>query len=226
MNFEGFTLPDGAWLPPELLYLLPGLSGSQLKVTIAVLYHNMQVGGSENLSLTDIENFTGLSRQTVNDCLQYLVRDEILDREPVGRSFAYFPIVKKPDCSVKKIDPSGRGVSIDSGDSSITILTDSLSTKTVETVEIIKQLRAAGIFLKTAQGLVDQFPPERISQAMAFFHHAMATSLAQGPGWLVLAIREGWEAPLGWKASADGSRCVCRRCRYEHEGGYEDWSEA
>jgi hypothetical protein len=42
-TFTGFNLPDGAWLPPELIYLLPNISGPELKVLGAVLYTYMQI---------------------------------------------------------------------------------------------------------------------------------------------------------------------------------------
>lgn len=32
MTFAGFTLPNGYSLPPELIHLLPHISGSELKV--------------------------------------------------------------------------------------------------------------------------------------------------------------------------------------------------
>ena len=50
MAFDGFTIPDGAYLPPELIYLLPNISGAKLKVVIVVLYHNLQIGGEEPIS--------------------------------------------------------------------------------------------------------------------------------------------------------------------------------
>lgn len=69
MTFPGFTIPDGAFLPPELIYLLPNMSEAELKAVIAVLYHNTQVGGAEPLSLSDIERITGLSRPSVTGAL-------------------------------------------------------------------------------------------------------------------------------------------------------------
>ena len=84
MNFPGFSLPDGAWIPPELIYLLPNISEARLKVLIVVLYHNLQVGGAEPLSLTDIEAMTGLARSSVSSALSSLMKDDYLERRQVG----------------------------------------------------------------------------------------------------------------------------------------------
>ena len=212
MTFEGFTFPEGAWLPPELLYLLPDLSGSQLKVTIAVLYHNMQVGGSENLSLTDIQHFTGLTRHSVTQALAFLLNQKILDREQVDRSYTYFPMVRFSDYHSKRSNHRDQRVSVDSSVPPIkTFLTDSLSKDSAEKIELIKKLRSAGIYLKTAQQIVCEYEAGQIDLAFRYFRHALASNLAQGPGWLVSAIRERWDAPLGWVSGTNGS-CICNKC--------------
>jgi hypothetical protein len=84
-NFTGFSLPDGAWLPPELIYLLPNISGSELKVLAAVLVNYLQIGGGEPTTLTEIEHLTGLSRPTVNATLNNLLASQVLERQAVGQ---------------------------------------------------------------------------------------------------------------------------------------------
>lgn len=91
MSFPGFSIPDGAWIPPELIYLLPNISEAELKVTIAVLYHNTQVGGSDPLSLRDIERITGLVHNSVIHALQSLLEKQLLERWQEGQSFVYLP---------------------------------------------------------------------------------------------------------------------------------------
>jgi predicted transcriptional regulator len=93
-NFTGFSLPDGAWLPPELIYLLPNISGSELKVLAAVLYLYMQVGSGGPTSLRDIEHLTGLSRPTVSTTLDSLLASQVLERQAQGQSYIYMPVVK------------------------------------------------------------------------------------------------------------------------------------
>ena len=60
------------------------LSGSELKVLVAVLYNYMQFGGGEPTSLTDIEHMTGLSRPTVIATLNSLSDNQVLERQAEG----------------------------------------------------------------------------------------------------------------------------------------------
>ena len=82
MNFPGFTVPDGAYLPPELIYLLPNMSLAKLKVMIVVLHNYLQIGSGEPTSLTDIERMTGLSRPSVISSLQELLGEGMIGRLP------------------------------------------------------------------------------------------------------------------------------------------------
>lgn len=256
-NFDGFTIPDGAWLPPELMYLLPDLTGAQLKITVAVLYHNLQVGGGQALSLTDLENLTGLSRQSVSTATTQLEKDlQILERIPVGRSFAYVPMVKNLDYPSQDEDPGdgsqpdlapgdvvihpsdgmvkNLGVVIESQlrESLIEGESDSADTDYLknsgdgqkirlskekirllkqERVQLLGDLRAAGVYLKTAQDLITDRDPEMIRKYLQYYKHALIMGMASGPGWLVLAIKEKWGIPLGFRPGSGGI-CVCPRC--------------
>lgn len=236
--FQGFTLPDGAWLPPELLYLLPNISGAKLKVIIAILYHSMQVGGSEPLSLTDIERFTGLSRRAVIDAIRDLLEDAIIDRQQAGDSYLYTPSVKSSLPGEKSSLPSVKSSLAGETDRELNIdlikdsLTDSLKDSTAK-ISLLQSLRSCGVYLKTAQGLVDQYP-ERIEQKIRFYRHALAHNLAQSPGWLVQAIKEDWGEPLGWKISASRKTeglsvveaCACSACLPAREAvSYGDWEQ-
>jgi DNA-binding MarR family transcriptional regulator len=71
----------GAWLPPELIYLLPHISGSELKILAAILYNYMQTGGGEPTTLTEIEHLTGLSRPTVDATLDRLLAGQLMERQ-------------------------------------------------------------------------------------------------------------------------------------------------
>jgi hypothetical protein len=54
------------------------------------------------------------------------------------------------------------------------------------------------LYLKTAQAMVDQHDEAAIEQQLKYYRYALATHMAQGPGWLVLAIKENRPAPLGY----------------------------
>ncbi len=227
MNFNGFTLPDGAWLPPELINILPYISGSTLKAVIAILYHNLQVGGADPLSLADIEKYTGLSRRQVIRVLTELLEDGVIERQAMGQSYVYLPSLKTSDIlapTTDKMSPVSAKMSpADLRESdrelNINLIKDSLSDSldSYDKMSLVKKMRSCGVYLKTAQGLVADFPEERIEKAIQ-------TNLAQGPGWLVQAIKEGWGEPLGWKKNGTG--CGCAVCAPVREAGaYGGWDE-
>src|SRR4030066_2046897 len=95
-HFDGFSLPDGAWMPPELMYLLPWIrTASELKCALVAIYHSLQVGGAEPLTLSDFQRMTGIKhRASIIKALQGLTGEDpegipLLEREAVGRSFQY-----------------------------------------------------------------------------------------------------------------------------------------
>ncbi len=236
MNFTGFSIPDGAYIPPELIYLLPHISGSKLKVLFAVLYQNLQIGSGEPSSLTDIENLTGLSRQSVITSLRELLEEHRIDRQAVGNSYVYFPVVKfldqrvkYLDSSVKKLDhpelrESERELNSDSEDS----LSDSLNLTDPASLKIrlVKELRAAGVFLKTAQAIVEAHDEATIERHMNFYRYALEMNLAQGPGWLVMSLKEDWPAPIGYKPNHGHlTTCQCEACRSERNEKYSEWEK-
>jgi len=236
MNFSGFTFPEGAWLPPELIYLLPYLKGGQLKCTIAAIYHYMQVGGSESLSLSDFQRLTGMARSSVSATIQELTEGRIqtIERQACGNTYLYIPKLKlfatataengaifvlPGNANGRKILPPGTpdstkiepptaengAIFVPPGEGkgeesdkliNLTDSTDSLNSL----VGLLNDLRAAGIYLKTAQELMERHSEEKIRQHMLYYQYALRMNIAQGPGYLVTSIKENWGPPLGYKA--------------------------
>lgn len=255
-DFSGFSLPDGAWLPPELLYLLPLFSSlSELKVLIATIYHYMQVSENEELTLNDLEDLTGLSRQSVVTAIKKLLGDndyglQFLERTQQDRTFTYRPYLDE-SLKVRLSDgePPKKSLKVrlkegENGDESLKVrlmqelgslsksdrelinnlnlknlLSDSLNYSNIDSLKVrlmlLKELRAAGVYLKTAQGLVSNYSEERIRQKMKFFKYAMQSGFANSPGWLVAAIKEDWPEPLGYEENENGHLvgCECSECR-------------
>lgn len=229
-RFNGFSLPDGAWLPPELLYLLPFFSSlSQLKIILAVIYHQAQVGGSEPLTLDDIQRLTGIGgRSTVTQALTWLLGENkyqlrVLERIPVDRTYCYLTRLQmspetglindrescfrthksneSPVLGLSKARESESQLKDLIKDSLTDSLTDSDSDE-INDLErrliLLRDLKAAGVYLKTAQDLAARFSEQRIREKMAYFPYALGMNFAEGPGWLVMAIKEDWPAPLGY----------------------------
>lgn len=216
-DFQGFTVPDGAYLPPELIYLLPGLSEKDVKILIVVIYHYAQFGGNEVSSLTDICYMTGLSRQSAVAGLKSLQKREMIERQGIGRSFAYSPRVKNLDSAeakslnfrpidslkfrlVKNLDHP------EAEESERELINININSSLSDSLKLIGKLRSAGVYLKTAQALIANHPAEVIEQHLDFYRYALEKNLAQGPGWLVLSLKEGWPAPLGYVAKGGRER--------------------
>lgn len=232
-NFQGFSLPDGAWIPPELIYLLPNISEAELKVVIAVLYHNLQVGGSEPLSLRDVEQITGMAHHSVINALKSLLDKALLERRQEGQSFVYLPKIRASANFalplVQNLD-SEDGVKLrESGSINLKDSSDSLnltSDGSGAKIALIEELRNAGVYLKTAQELVKDHSEKTIHQHFRFYRYALSKNLAQGPGWLVLSVKQGWGAPLGYEEkkidAMDALKCPkCGQFRSVCECGRE-----
>lgn len=224
-QFPGFTIPDGAYLPPELIYLLPNISGSELKILVVIVYHHTQLGGEEPTSLTDIENMTGLKRPTVSSALRSMMDLGYITRRLIGRSYVYEPViqmVKKFNHSiVKKFNHQRHTESLRESDSkliksSFNSLSDSLNLTGDDgkKIELIKQLRAMGVYLKTAQDIVSKYPEEKIHEQIDYYKYALDKNMAQGPGWFVMSIKEDWQAPLGYQKARRnvGQSWLCQDC--------------
>jgi hypothetical protein len=90
-RFPGFTLPDGAWLPPEILEILPCIPTiAELKITIVAIYETMRLGGADAvISLSDFQALTGLSRKAVIRGINAAIDTGTIQRRPVGDTYIY-----------------------------------------------------------------------------------------------------------------------------------------
>lgn len=225
-QFPGFTIPDGAYLPPELIYLLPNISGSELKILVVIIYHHTQLGGEEPISLTDIENLTGLKRPTVSSALRSMMDLGYITRRLIGRSYVYEPVIQMVKLFnhqiVKKFNHPALTESLRESESELNdsrinnYLSDSLNLTGDDGKKIllIKQLRAMGVYLKTAQDIVSKYPEEKILEQIDYYKYALDKNMAQGPGWFVISIKENWQAPLGYQKARQnvGQSWLCQDC--------------
>ena len=108
--FAGFTLPDGAWLPPEFLIILPEIRTlAELKVTIAAIYQTAQIGGTAPISLSDFQALTGLERKSVTRGINAATaRGTILRAEYAG-TYIYSLSIKEDPASTRGMVPLPRG---------------------------------------------------------------------------------------------------------------------
>ena len=233
MDFPGFSLNDDHSIPPELISLLPYISGAKLKVLLVVLHQYSQSGGDRSPGHGQIETLTGLSRQTVRTVLEALLEAHMLERKIDGDSCVYVPPVKnfyhapgervknfyrgesesESESETESLSESEREFhhSGSSSDLEGNSLSDSLDSSDSpdsddedneeEDVEIIllKKLRAAGVYRKTARTLVAAYSQRTIERKLEHYKYALEHKIAQGPGWLVLAIKEDWPPHQGFQ---------------------------
>lgn len=194
-TFDGFSVPDGAWLPPELIYMLPSLGMAQLKILIILIYQQLQIAGSAVTTITDLENMTGLSRVSITQTLEELRSQSLIEREKVGKSYAYRPTVKLVYRSSVNLVYSELSTKLRESDSKlINSLSDSLNL-----TPLIGKLRSIGVYLKTAQAIVSEHSAEEIELYLRYFEYALKNGLAKNSGYFVLGIRESWGPPLGFE---------------------------
>uniref|UniRef100_UPI002ADE0313 hypothetical protein n=1 Tax=Bellilinea sp. TaxID=2838785 RepID=UPI002ADE0313 len=78
--FAGVRLPTGAYLPIEIIQAMPYMSLAEMRVVLATVYHTLQFGGGESLTLTDFERLTGLARPSVVAGLKAALERGLLTR--------------------------------------------------------------------------------------------------------------------------------------------------
>lgn len=190
-TFSGFSLPEGAWLPPELIALLPRLGKAQLKCLIVIIARFTQQAGDEPTTLTELELLTGLARKSVIAALRDLLTLKIITRTAVGRTYIYEPMVQISHQQVVKLsNKKEREIQSDS---------PSLSLDSLDSLEQLKSLRACGVYVRTAREIVNKFDPQEIEKHLSYYDYALKVGFAKGPGWLVNSIIENWGEPIGYR---------------------------
>ncbi len=69
--------------------------------------------------------------------------------------------------------------------------------------EICTALVAAGVAFSQARRLVRRYPAELIRLKLDVYRQALRRGAAEGVGWLVDSIREGWETPAWYEPDPD-----------------------
>jgi hypothetical protein len=245
-DFPGFSLPAGAWLPPELLWILPEIGTmSELKVTIAAIHETLRVGVVEAVvSLSEFEALTGLDRKSVSRGIKAALERGTFKRQQVGNTWLYRLHFRDP--SAPAAGQNGRGkmplvggemggvggempqeggaVPLD------VVMHDTLSVGDKQhqgqRAAILGKMADLGVRLKVAQHMVAKYDlaylGEKLDQALFAVDQGLADN---GPGWFVASVREDWQAPLGY-GDRDKPRAGSREDRLRYiEGKYKDLIE-
>jgi len=236
-RFPGFTLPEGAWLPPEILMLLPDIrSASELKITIAAIYEALQIGGDGAvISLTDFQSLTGLDAKGVLRGIKAALKRGTLKRERRGQSYFYRLAIrdKTPErdwqntsgkmpvhvtCMYNTTSEEHTYIQHEGQDATGKMPGDE------KHLALLREMRELGVALKVAQNLLQRYDVDYLREKLRQARFALEQGLAQNaPGWFVASVRDGWGAPLGYDPNADLSDEE-RRKRYI-TGKYADFIE-
>jgi hypothetical protein len=186
-HFHGFTIPEGAWIPPEIAQILPMIDTvAELKVILAALYDACQVGRAGSaLSLAQLERLTGLSHNSVIDGRNAATLRGILQRRKLGGQYFYQLAIAG---SAKFALPSAN---------SALHVVNTDTTLSEQQQHTLKQLSDFGVNTHVAQSLVITYETEYIEKHLAFARAAANAQLSDNPpGWLISSLREDWQEPL------------------------------
>jgi len=185
-NFKGFTIPDGTWLPPEMIDMLPELEKSHLKVLIVIIYNYLRSDVNTPTSIRDLSCLTGLAKQSVIIGINHLMERGLIQRRELGGSYVYEPRVQSLDHQVR-LSKDRESPSIDS-----TLLDSSK-------LGVLKTMRSFGLYGKTARQIVADYDVETIELHIGYYQYVVDKDWAHGPGWFATSIKEDWGPPVGFK---------------------------
>ena len=205
-TFNGITLPEAVFLPPEVLQAMPYMTGAELKVTVAALSHTATIGGGEPITLDDFEVLTGLSRPAVQSGLKRALARGILTRYPIQRSpghhtYVYDLAIAPTDQQLKKLTV-GRPVKLSSR-----VVVDTSKDQQQQTYspsgrgeaknfqETVLALRRLGVYARTAADIAARVPADRLQAGIRLYQLALQHGIAEGSGWLVTLLRDPHRDP-------------------------------
>jgi hypothetical protein len=186
-DFRGFTIPKGAWIPPEIATILPMIETlAELKVILAALYDACQVGRAGSaLSLAQLERLTGLARTAVIAGRNAAALRGVLERRKLGGQQFYQLTIAGSSPGLPRSSPGLLHV----------VNTEHLLS--VQQQHTLKALSDFGVNVHVAQSLVITYEPEYIEKHLAFAQAAANAQLSDNPpGWLITSLREDWQEPL------------------------------
>ncbi len=112
--FAGVRLPNGAYLPIEIIQAMPFMSLAETRVVLATVYYSLQFGNSEPLTLTDFERLTGLARPSVVAGLKAALERGLLTRYAIpgyrGHDEFVYELNVYPDLIGSKNEPINEAI--------------------------------------------------------------------------------------------------------------------
>lgn len=195
-EFLGFSLPEGTFLPPEFLELLPDLRTlGQVKVLIVILAEYLQTGlDARPLTFDEIQALSGLARGTVNTALQELRTLRAIRRiGAAGGSFRYEPRLQE---SLKIRLPMHDSLHVFEHDqASSKALLDDMH----EAVQLLN--KKCGVSLRVAEDIARRYSLGDVKRHCSYALAAAEAGVIRKTlaAYVVASLRDQWGPPLGWK---------------------------
>lgn len=197
---DGFVLPDVINLPPELLNIIHSMSLAELKTILVVLAEEFSIGGGDALSLTEIQNRTGLSRASAEKGVQdSLKRGTLIRRTMKGArgqdSFYYsvrLALKKRQNKSSSEIEPPSTVVKLSSSIKDSESDTTTLTTNPIDQ-NLAAELQELGCYPRVAVSIIESNPPELIRKYIKAYKILSIQDKVENAGWLARAIKEHWK---------------------------------
>lgn len=94
-KFQGFSIPQGTFLPGEFEQVLPFLkTHGEIATLLVILFEYLRPGlDAMPLTIDQIESASGLSRPTITKAIRKLMQNGFIRRIPSGQTYLYEPEV-------------------------------------------------------------------------------------------------------------------------------------
>ncbi len=202
-KFDGFSLPEGTFLPPEFSQLLPELRTlGEVKVLLVILSEYLKAGlDARPLSHDEIQELAGLSRGTVNAALQRL-RSPLQCIKRIGApggGYRYEPRLRQSLESLKFRLPMHESWNHDHDHDQTALLDDMHGV-----VNLLNE--KCGVSLRVAQDIVARYDLDVVRRHCEYALCAAEQGLIRKTlaAYVVASIRDNWGPPLGWKERGKG----------------------
>jgi hypothetical protein len=220
-KFPGFSLPQGTYLPPEFEEILPEIKTlGELKVLIIVLTRYLQAGlDAQPMTFDQIQEATGLARQTAYDGVQRGLLKGTLRRRKIAGTYAYEPYLKTSAILKNRTSCMHESSLHQTLDSTSTDDMHALESRIQRQLAIQKALiERFGVAARVAEDIARNRDAGYVEKHMGYAWFAMSQGYVKSPAAFVVAsIRDDWGPPLGYEEGKEEGSDRKKKCWFTDE---------
>ncbi len=212
-NFKGFSEQTGHCLPTQLIDLLPEITSlAELKCTIALLASVATVGqDARGLTTADLQQVTGLSRNSVAAGLNAAIARGTVCRQPTPTGIVYYP---KPcqdfarhACNINiNIENQTQREDVSNANAMPDVMHASRAesdTAAPERNHLLERILRLGVVPRVANDILAKHDQDYIDRHLNYTEYAIRTRRIKRPAaWFVASIRDDWDPPAGFDETA------------------------